>query len=424
MHMVCWLVLAVSTAGQDLASAYPDDLGQQLPLPRGCGSCLRLGVAIALSEETLLLADDGQRDGPPEPGMIASYQRHSGDWYQQAILTAPNPLQGDLFGRSIDSEGTRVVVGAPGDPIGGPAGGSAWLLTQTPHEWLIEAHFAPSEPMPGGQFGSSVAMAGEFVAVGAPYHDIGGAWDVGRVEIFQAKNAGWERIEVLDPLELTTSMRFGTTLAFSRDGQTLCIGAPGFDTPVDRAGAVYTATRDTAGTWELSRIIQRARPTPLDRFGMAIATSSQHVLVGIPGSDIGAPNAGALALLDPSNPTRVHAEWIEPSSAGAYLGYVLASSEALVCAAMPGATTPEGHLGYVRIFRIDAGKLLPVLDIAAQDDMAPLGNAIAVDGNRIVVTSVGTEDGVPQPGRAWFIELDHYLASNQQPRLHRFPGTP
>lgn len=406
---LCCMLLAAISARHDLECVHPSDLGYELPSPDGCGDCLRWGVAAALCGDVAILADDGQRDGPPQPGFIAIYRLESGAWNRDTTLGSPASLPGDLFGASIACDGTRVLVGAPGDPIGGPPGGSAWLYTQSAKGWELSAHFSPSQPIPTAQFGSAVALHGEFVAVGTSRHDRDGALDVGRVEIFQSHDNRWHRVAVIDPKQTTTSLRFGSSLTFTDSGKILAIGAPGFDSPIDRAGALYLVDQGNNNEWAIFTIIQRSEAERLDRFGSAVCANSEYLMVGIPGSDYGASNAGALAILSAKHPIQIVSERIEPTTSEAYLGSRIACSSVLACATLPGAITADGQIGLVRLFAVNGSELDPLIDLRTFVETPSLGAAVAIDGWRFLVTAIGNEDGIRQPGRAWIIDLSHHF---------------
>lgn len=405
MEYLCLILLTAGAASHDVECAFPGDLGTELPTPRGCGDCLRLGVAAAAAKGLVLLADDGRRDGPPQPGFVATFQTSPTGWQPSEALFAPGAIPGDEFGAALAYDGTHLIVGAPGDGIGGPSGGAAWIFLRTQEGWLAETCLTPLEPLPGGSFGESVALSGDLVAVGASRHDRNGASDVGRVEVFRRHHDAWHRESVIDPSSTTTSLRFGSSLEFSWNGEMLAIGAPGFDQPVDRAGAVFCTTLNREGNWSVASIIQRTRPERLDRFGQRIARTEQYVVTGIPGSDYGAANAGALAILSVKKPFTLLAERIEPTWGGARMGSQIAASPLLLGATMPGVFDSDGGQGRVRLFRVYEEDLVPFLDLIAHNTMPPLGAAIAIDGWRVVVTAIRDEDGLPEPGRAWVLEL-------------------
>ncbi|MCH2160770.1 MAG: FG-GAP repeat protein [Phycisphaerales bacterium] len=411
MVIVCSVVLAAGAAiwsspqpRQEVPRAHPDLAWVELPTPPWCGDCLRLGVSAAIAGDLAILGDDGRRDGPPKAGMLITYQLANNRWQPTGAIQAPVPTIGDEFGSAIALDGDRLLVGSPGDPVGGPQGGMAWIYHLEDGQWHPESMLAPSDPHPGRGYGWSVAISDDLAAVGSPSYDHAGNWDVGRVEIFRRSSTGWYREAVLDPPLPATSTRFGWALAFTSDRQQLLIGAPGFDLPVDRAGAVFAAADLRNGNWSLDRQLQRSEPDALDRFGGAIGCTSSHAVIGIEGSDLGGQNAGAIAVARTSPNFRLVAEHAEPSQPGGRLGSRIAARNDLVAVRAGGVQPMRGGQGLIRIMRYSKGDFHAVLDLDGQPDLPPIGAAVAVDGEQVLLTAIVGEDGVPEPGRAWVIQ--------------------
>ena len=103
----------------------------------------------------------------------------------QIVGQVLNPAQAltDQFGSAV-AVGTGVyVIGAPGDESGGVAGaGAAYVYDQVTGALLFT--LANPALSSGDQFGASVAVAGNMIAVGAPLADPGGVSDAGAVYLF------------------------------------------------------------------------------------------------------------------------------------------------------------------------------------------------------------------------------------------------
>jgi len=74
-------------------------------------------------------------------------------------------MANDEFGASVAFDGSTVVVGAPGHDGGL---GSAYVFTGSAAAWSQTAELTPSDVSTNGGFGSSVALSGTNVVVGAP----------------------------------------------------------------------------------------------------------------------------------------------------------------------------------------------------------------------------------------------------------------
>jgi len=115
---------------------------------------------------------------------------------QNARLTASNGKGGlefggpDFFGRSVAVSGEIIAVGAPESRVSGNLGGSAYVFVKAEGGWtgaLTESEkLIGSDRVTGDQFGSSVAVGGETIVVGAIFDDIGANADQGSVYVFDA----------------------------------------------------------------------------------------------------------------------------------------------------------------------------------------------------------------------------------------------
>src|SRR5206468_9418346 len=97
----------------------------------------------------------------------------------------PTPADGDRFGESIAAFGNFVVVGAPSDNTGANNAGSAYLFDVTSGQLLrtLNNLFAAVDD----NFGSSVAISGDLIAVGAPGHGEAGVQGAGAVYVFDVR---------------------------------------------------------------------------------------------------------------------------------------------------------------------------------------------------------------------------------------------
>lgn len=387
----------------DLARATPAAIGCEVLLPEGCGDCVRLGVACALGEDMLFLADDGERDGPAQAGFIARYELLGEEWQHCESFTAPSPLQGDRFGAAIALDGDCLVVGAPGDPLGGVPGGSAWLFRLSGGTWYPEARLSPTLPLPGARFGEAVALQGDRVVVGAPRLHLNGHWHVGSVEVFHHRNGAWKREAVLDPPIVATSLWFGESVALGFDATRLAIGMPGFDGPVNRSGGIITASR-SGNRWTVNpRALCRPTADPLERLGSALASTGSTILGGAPGAEPGGAGLLAVASFEPTS--KLLGEVGHPRNRQARLGSRLASNARWAAASMPGLRSEDEALGGVRLYTLNHGRPEPILDLVADPGSPPLGTAIAIHSDNLLVTAVPAEDDLPAEPRAWVIPL-------------------
>ena len=146
---------------------------------------------------------------------------------QTAELTASDAQIYDCFGCSVAISGNTVVVGASGAAIGGnTAQGAAYVFVEPPTGWtnMTEtAKLTASDGASDAQFGTSVAMSGNTLVVGAPATSL----MQGNAYVFVEPQSGWTdmtQTAELVPSDGFDNDNFGTSVSIS--GDTVVVGAP------------------------------------------------------------------------------------------------------------------------------------------------------------------------------------------------------
>lgn len=116
---------------------------------------------------------------------------------QQSKFTASDGAAGDQFGGSVAMSGETAVVGVPRDDIGGNADqGSAYVFVRNGTTWSQQAKLMAVAPAAGAandRFGSSVAINGETVVVGASTDTVGGNVNQGSAYVFVRSGTTWSQ---------------------------------------------------------------------------------------------------------------------------------------------------------------------------------------------------------------------------------------
>jgi hypothetical protein len=252
-----------------------------------------------------------------------------------AINTSGNP--GSAFGASValSGDGLTLVVGAPWEGgfgramyFLGPRGG--WATLSSPDQ-IGSGYLGVGGPASGDEFGRSVAISrdDQVIAVGAPGRNGG----TGLVCLFKKPEKGWQFTQNLFPIQIPEGHpgdRFGQSLAVSRDGKVIIIGAPGCD---GGNGAVFIAVAAASGdgSYSLTKISTKNKMTG---FGSMVALSADGRTIAA--SAYGAEMNGAVWIYrsdsgawDQDNRL---VDWYFPKSgdakgAGAFFGYGLAITD-------------------------------------------------------------------------------------------------
>lgn len=191
------------------------------------------GRSVAVDGDTIVVggAIAGGEDEETVIGAAYIYRFDGIGWVYEQELIASKPAKFDFFGTSVAVEGDNIVVGAPGC-IAIPNGncftnlGLAYVFVHDGTAWVEQAQLALSEPMSFGAFwGSPVAIDGNTVVVG-------GALDInddmqtgsGSAVVFVRTDGGWDEQVVLTVSDPNGLVWFGQSVGL--DSDTVILGSP------------------------------------------------------------------------------------------------------------------------------------------------------------------------------------------------------
>ena len=215
-------------------------------------------------------------------------------------FTLNNPAggSGDGFGGQAAISGSRIVIGAPLDDAGAPDAGSAYLYDLSSAAPTVPAAALNFPgPGPGDQFGSTVAVSGAKVVAGAPFEDAG-ATDSGSAYVYDLTSpAPGMPVLVLPNPSPAQGDQFGSSAAIS--GNLVVIGAFSDDTGATDAGSayVYDIGSSTPGT-PLLKVVNPSNEGG-NRFGNAMGLSGSQMVVAAKLSDVaGVQDTGRAYVFD------------------------------------------------------------------------------------------------------------------------------
>jgi hypothetical protein len=203
---------------------------------------------------------------------------------QLAKLIASDGVAGDQLGSSVAICGDTVVVGAPSAAIGANLGqGAVYVFVKPQSGWANLTQTAKITSLDGQAydgFGLSVAINGDTVVVGAPFVH-GGFNTPGAAYVFVGSGSNWTQVAELAASDPQPGSGFGTSVATT--GDTVLVGA--YNAGVGKYqehGASYVFVKPSFG-W--SNMTQTAKLTasdgaPFDQFGLCVAISGNTVAVG------------------------------------------------------------------------------------------------------------------------------------------------
>lgn len=288
------------------------------------------GVALALSDDTLVVGAPGESSAATGvngdqtstsaggSGAVYVYTRSGSAWVQQANLKASNSNAFDNFGASVAFSGDTLVVGAPyerskatginGNQADNTAAGAGavYVFVRSSGSWSQQAYVKASNTDANDNFGTSVALSGDTLIVGAPEErstatGINGnqgdnsAASIGAAYVFVRGGTTWTQQAYLKSSNITsTGGYFGWAVAV--DGDTAAVGAfleasnatgvngNQLNTSASASGAVYVFTR--SGTvWAQEAYVKASNAEAMDEFGVAVALLGNTLAVTALGED-------------------------------------------------------------------------------------------------------------------------------------------
>ncbi|MEM7247314.1 MAG: thrombospondin type 3 repeat-containing protein [Acidobacteriota bacterium] len=209
-------------------------------------------------------------------------------WTQKAKILAPEGEPGALFGTSVAIAGDSIVIGASGND-------TTSVFVANDEGVQDGATLESSHDLVGTGFGYSVGASNDLLVVGAPFDDESGAAS-GSAFIYEREDGSWiERARLTAP-DPQPGQRFGAAVAAG--GDTIVVGAIGDDTFGTDAGAVHVFQRSESFGWEHVVTLGELDATAGDLFGFSVDTDGLGIIVGLPFDDDRATNAGASVLYE------------------------------------------------------------------------------------------------------------------------------
>jgi hypothetical protein len=300
---------------------------------------------------------------------------------------ASNTDSGDEFGKAVAADGDTLVIAAPfessaaigvdGDEQDNTAetAGAVYVFVRDSNgAWTQQAYLKPSNTGRFDRFGTSVAISGDTIVVGAEAEDssasgVGGDQEdnlsngAGAAYVFVRSDGVWEQQAYLKASNPDAMDQFGAAVAI--DGDTIVVGADGedsfasgvngnsFDNTVENSGAAYVFVR-TGTSWTQQAYLKASNTDSDDQFGSAVAVHGDRIAVGSGLEDSGATGVGG-------DETDNSAE----ESGAVYL--------------FERAGTTWSQVAYLKASNTDA--------------LDRFGSAVSLEGDTLVVGALG-EDGV------------------------------
>jgi uncharacterized protein YcgI (DUF1989 family) len=257
-------------------------------------------------------------------GVVGTANIRITNWVNEAYIKAPNAEVNDCFAvsQALATSEDTIVLGVRGEnsaqttitngtlvQAGDGTGmnfGAAYVFKRNGTTWSNEAYLKPPNMESGDIFGTSVAISGDTIVVGASSEDsnqttitnglapvgVNGASAAGAAYVFKRSGTTWTNEAYLKAPNAEANDNFGISVSIS--GDTIIVGATGessnqttitsgtltsSNNSAANSGAVYVFKRNGT-TWTNEAYLKAPNAEASDQFGGAISIDEDTIVVG------------------------------------------------------------------------------------------------------------------------------------------------
>ncbi|HOH96124.1 MAG TPA: T9SS type A sorting domain-containing protein, partial [Candidatus Enterocola sp.] len=371
----------------------------------------KFGYSVGISGNTIVVGAPYDADGVSESGSAYVFTMPVTGWVnmtQTAKLKPSSARVGAYFGQSVSISGDNIAVGAPFYKNGTIWTGNVFVYTKPVTGWVNmtqTAKLLSFDAADYDEFGGSVCMWEEFIVVGARHDDDYGNGS-GAAYVFTKPLTGWANSSTcakLKPADGAVEDYFGTSVAIS--GNTVVVGATEDDDNGSNSGSAYIFTKPLTG-W--TNMFQTAKiKSTVGVIGLKVGTSvcafGDNILVGS-FSYGNASNAYAFAksFSDWHDTTETQLLQIPPNygTENTCYGYSISidSNYAVV-----GAIEPDYQKGAAFVLYYDGNTWINQATLTATDllNNDRFGYSVGISGDNIVVGAVNNRNNGIITGSAY-----------------------
>jgi len=256
------------------------------------------GNSVAIDGDFIVVGAFYEDDAGSDSGAAYIYERNSGgqdNWGEVKKLTASDAQADDRFGWSVAIYGDFIIVGAYYEDGGGTDLGAAYIFNRNSggqDNWGEVKKLTASDAEDYDWYGSTVAIDGDHIVIGA-YRENSTR---GAVYIYDRNSGGQDNWGEVKKLIGEDYSNFGFSVALS--GDYLAVGANFEDGSGLRQGAAYIFYRNSGGqdNWGEVMRLTALDAQDEDRYGGSVDIDGDYVVVGAEQEDGLGTDRGAIYI--------------------------------------------------------------------------------------------------------------------------------
>jgi hypothetical protein len=285
------------TATVEVANNDPDEASytfsvngstSQLITPLGGAPGDTFGHAVGSSGSITAVGIPSHDGTAADAGAVTKLLLEGHYFHREVTLLADDGNTSHALGTALAvSPGGSIAAGAPKAANDtGITTGAVYIYTSGSTGQYQDEKLTPGDGKENDCFGSSVALSDSLLLVGSPFNDTAGA-----VYVYHYNGINWEFLEKVIPPDTVSDTKFGSSLAL--EGNDVLIGAPLDAENGDGSGAVYSYTFDGYNLVPGEKLTAGDGAAG-DQFGTSVSLSPTYAFVGAPDHE----NKGAGYIYD------------------------------------------------------------------------------------------------------------------------------
>ena len=367
----------------------------------------RFGNSVSVHDDLVAVSAIYNDDNGSNSGSAYVYEKVNGVW-TETKLTASDASAGDQFGFSVSVHDDLVAVGARYNDDNGSNSGSAYVYEKVNGVWT-ETKLTASDASAGDQFGFSVSVYDDLVAVGARYNDDNGS-NSGSAYVYEKVNGVWTETK-LTASDAAANDWFGHSVSVYDD--LVAVGAIYNDDGGSNSGSAYVYEK-VNGVWTETKLTA-SDASAGDQFGFSVSVYDDLVAVSAVLNDDGGYNSGSAYVYE-----KVNGVWTETkltasdASAGDQFGFSVSVYDDLVAVGTRynddnGSNSGSAYV-YEKVNGVWTETKLTASDAAANDWF---GYSVSVYDNLVAVGAVLNDDNGSASGSAYVYEtISNYFVKH------------
>ena len=374
----------------------------------------RFGTSVSVSGDYIVVGAYREDTVANNAGSAYLFKKEiDGNITEIVKLQADDAQENDFFGYSVAISGDYIAVGAWGEDTTGSDAGSVYLYKKDANDLSVSqiAKIQSDNAHNDDNFGYSVAIDGRYVAVGAWGEDSYGS-NSGSAFVFRIEdNNSVTQIGQVGASDLEDYDFFGESIAIS--GNYIIVGANHEDSITEASGAAYLFKKDS-NDLTITQIakLKADDADSYDNFGKSVSISGDYMVIGANQEDENGADSGATYLFErESDSSVVQLAKITPTDAeaGDNFGYSVSIDGNSIVVGARYEDTVASKAGSAYIFKREIDdSITQVTKLQADDAEAEdrFGFSVSMDSNLTAVGAYYESTNGTKAGSVYLYAID------------------